>query len=69
MTTQTIQAVAANLRNPSFVPPVTEHRLGWLAYASGLPLRVCGSTAMRAGWRQANRDEANASAVTETQSC
>ena len=37
-----------------------EHWLGWLVYANNMPVTVCGTLLMVAGWLQANRDEAAA---------
>lgn len=51
--------------NPSYVSPVTDYRLGWLAFADGLPIdEVQDNDNMRRGWIQALRDSANAEAGT-----
>ena len=44
----------------NYIPPVTEYQIGWMAYAERMPVTVCATPAMKAGWHQANRDEAAA---------
>ena len=51
-------------KNPNYVPPVDEKRIGWLAFAEKMPVDVCGSEEMRKGWLRALRDSANAEAGT-----
>lgn len=44
----------------NYIAPVSDKRLGWLAYANKQPIEPCATDAMRRGWLQANRDEAAA---------
>ena len=44
----------------NYVAPVSDRQLGWLAYANQQPIDTMTTDAMRRGWLQANRDEANA---------
>ncbi len=57
--------VKPKLRDPNYVPPISNHQIGWLAFADGLPIdEVLDNDAMRRGWLQALRDCGNAEAGT-----
>ena len=53
MSETTFQAVKNNMQHKNYVPPVTEYRLGWIAYTNGLSEAECGTSDMRRGWRAA----------------
>ena len=60
----TYSEIQAQRRNPNYVPPVNDYRLGWLAFAEEQPITVCLTDEMARGWTQALRDSANAEAGT-----
>lgn len=58
------QEIKKQKRNPNYVQPINDYRLGWLAFAEGAPIEECETDEMALGWTQALRDCANADAGT-----
>ncbi len=56
MTHQTLQVVVQQIKNPAFVPPITDYQLGRLMYKSARDITECTTDEMAHGFVAAAGD-------------
>lgn len=58
MTTETLQTVVKHIKNPSFVPPISDFQLGRLMFRASRSIEECTTDEMANGWVSAAGDDA-----------
>ena len=58
MTNATLQIIARQIKNPSFVPPISDFQLGRLMFKANRSIEECTTDEMVHGWLSADGDGA-----------
>lgn len=58
MTTETLKIVAKQIKNPAYVPPVTDFQLGRLMFRASRSIEECMTDEQANGWVSAAGDDA-----------
>ena len=58
MTSATLKIVAKQIKNPAYVPPVTDFQLGRLMFKASRSIEECTTDEMANGWVSAAGDNA-----------